>query len=123
MPRIIIIDDDKDANEILKRFFERRGIEVDVALTVDVGLTLIRDNPPDLLLLDMFLGGESGLSVLRTLGGGKLPFPVIVVSGSIDQGAINQAKGLGAEDVLIKPVVLDDIKKIVYSKLGLKDSA
>ncbi len=121
MPRIIVIDDEKEAVEALKRFFERRGMEIILADNVDDGVRLIREKKPDLVLLDLFLDGQSGLSVLRAFGHARCPCPVTILSGSIGDVDMDQAKGLGVEDFLLKPVSLEALKRHILKKLFIEE--
>lgn len=72
--------------------------------------------PPVLVLLDLELPGRSGLTVLerlRDLGGGIGSCPVIMMSGSCDDGAIARARQLGVRGYLVKPVAFDALVDVV----------
>lgn len=72
--------------------------------------------PPVLVLLDLELPGRSGLTVLqrlRDLGGRFGSCPVIMMSGSSDDGAIARARQLGVRGYLVKPVAFDALVDVV----------
>jgi two-component system response regulator HydG len=119
MPRILLVDDEKHTNEALKKYLERRGVEVSIATTVDDALSLLQNSRIDLVLLDMFLNGQSGAAVLRTFGLGKLPCPFIVMSGTIDHELMDQVRVFGVNEFLSKPVALDEVYRTVCQKLGI----
>ena len=67
--RILIIEDDEAILKFLRRGLAYEGYQVDTALDGQSGLTLARDNPPDLVVLDLMLPGIDGLEVCRRLQG------------------------------------------------------
>lgn len=81
---------------------------------------LERSNPntfPVLVLLDLELPGQSGLTVLerlRGLGGEAKDCPVIMMSGSSDDAVIARARQLGVRGYLIKPVAFDALVDVIH---------
>ncbi|HHF98616.1 MAG TPA: response regulator transcription factor [Candidatus Aerophobetes bacterium] len=65
--KILIIDDDKDMTEALKIILEDESYKVKVAFTGKQGLDAIREEKPDLIILDLLLPGEDGVSICRNL--------------------------------------------------------
>ena len=66
--RILIIEDDEAILKFLRRGLAYEGYQVDTAIDGQTGLALARDNPPDLVVLDLMLPGIDGLEVCRRLG-------------------------------------------------------
>jgi DNA-binding NtrC family response regulator len=101
---ILLIDDDPDVIRSLGRYFERSGWEVYLAMTGEEGVRLYESARPDLVLLDLFLPGISGMDVLEVLV--PRDATVIMLTGHGDiEGAVEAMK-LGAENFLAKPVEL-----------------
>jgi CheY-like chemotaxis protein len=100
---ILLIEDSKFQRTANGRALIRAGYDVVYAADGDEGLGAARENPPDLILLDMMLPKMSGLEVLRALKADALVkhIPVVVLSGL---GQANEAKLLkeGAAAFLMK---------------------
>lgn len=99
---ILIVDDDPDIRRLTAAFLAREGFEVDVAAdAVEMDAALAR-NRPDLIVLDLMLPGEDGLSVCRRLRGAAGPMILMLTAKNEE---IDRVIGLemGADDYLAKP--------------------
>jgi two-component system, OmpR family, response regulator MprA len=67
--RILIIEDEDRIRQFLQRGLSFEGYRVDAAADGNAGLELARENPPDLVLLDIMLPGIDGIEVCRRLAG------------------------------------------------------
>lgn len=115
--RILIIDDDEHIRSSLTFFLEEIGFSVIQTNNGTLALELIRDNKPDLVFCDVVMPGISGLIVLGHI---KRAFPdqkVILMSGLNEETAIEEARSLGAETFLLKPVSLDDLENNFINKI------
>ncbi len=66
MPKVLVVDDDPDFQEVHRVVLESRGFEVSAAYTAEEGLEKIRDEEPDLVILDVMLpDGYEGFEVAR----------------------------------------------------------
>ena len=118
MPKLLIIEDELEVTDYLKEYFQMQGVEVFTAATGEEGLEVLAAQKPDLVLLDMKLGsGSSGLEVLRKARAAKLQTQIVVVSAVDDQNVAEMAKGLGAVDYVTKPLVIEDLNRVVLSRL------
>lgn len=110
MPRILVIDDERDITDIVKDTLEDRGYEVQVRHTAGTGLAAFREDSQDIsvVLLDIALQGESGIDTLEQIRLVSADTPVVFMSGYI--AGESEAKVLGATDVLMKPFTLDDLE-------------
>ncbi|RYD06340.1 hypothetical protein N752_05455 [Desulforamulus aquiferis] len=82
MPKVLVVDDEQPILELVKYNLEREGYEVLVASDGNAGITLARTENPDLIVLDVMLPGQDGLSVCRTLHQDKetRSIPIIMLS-------------------------------------------
>jgi CheY-like chemotaxis protein len=116
---ILVIDDDRNARDLIRRSLESEGHNVIVAASGDEGLVLARDTRPSLITLDIIMPGRDGWSVLQELKDDPdlRDIPVIMVSISNDR---KMGSALGAIDHLSKPVDRGKLKALVkrYSKKG-----
>jgi signal transduction histidine kinase/DNA-binding response OmpR family regulator len=101
---VLVIDDNADSREVLKRTLEDDGHAVATAPDGEVGLGLARELRPSLILLDVMMPGMDGWSVLRQLKADPelLTIPVAMVTVVDDE--IRTSFALGAAEYLTKPV-------------------
>jgi two-component system phosphate regulon response regulator OmpR len=101
--RILVVDDDLRLRDLLQRYLTEQGFAVaTVSDAAGMDRTLSREHY-DLLVLDLMLPGEDGLSVCRRLRGSKNPMPIIMLTAKGEE--IDRIVGLemGADDYLPKP--------------------
>ena len=118
MPRLLIVDDETDVREFARNFFRKRGIEVFTAASGPDALELIGREQPDLVLLDVRMAGMTGVDVLRELRQRGQQVKVIMVSGVEDVQIVEETKGLGAIGFIHKPLVLEELEKVVLQELN-----
>ena len=101
-PRILVIDDDEELNQLLIEFLGRYGLQVTAVNHPDLGLRAIRHSPPDLLVLDVMLPGCDGFSVCRKIRETqRLPIIMLTARGDLADRVLGLE--LGADDYLPKP--------------------
>lgn len=106
--RILIIEDEARIAQFLERGLIYEGFQVSVASDGQTGLTLARDNPPDLVILDWMLPGLDGLEVCRRLrAAGDVAILMLTARDDIK----DRVSGLeaGADDYLVKPFSIDEM--------------
>jgi two-component system alkaline phosphatase synthesis response regulator PhoP len=101
--RILIVEDDRTLRQALTFNLEREGYLVRMAVDGQQALDRARNEPFDLMLLDVMLPGMSGIEVLRVLRAERVSMPVIILSAKGDE--IDRVVGLkvGADDYVAKP--------------------
>ena len=118
MPRILVVDDEQDIRDFAKSFFEKRGIKVLTAGGGVEALDIIDKQKPDLVLLDIHMEEMSGIEVLKELRQNKNDIKVIMVTGVEEEAIVNEANSWGIRGYIHKPLVLDELEKIVIAELG-----
>ena len=100
--RILVVDDDVALRELIASYLQANGFVVDGCGDGREMRAAIERHAPDLIVLDLMLPGEDGLSLLRVLRASGGP-PVIIVSARGDE--VDRVIGLevGADDYLPKP--------------------
>ena len=99
----MIIEDNKNLQEIYKHSFEKYGYEVIVKGDGLEGVMSVVSAMPDAVLLDLMMPGMDGFGFLKKMNDiGGLSVPVIVCSNISDVETINRVIKEGAEDVLLK---------------------
>ncbi len=107
---LAVVDDDEAFTRTLKRSFERRGYEVVTAATLDGVRTLLRSRSPAFAVVDLKLGGASGLACLETLHAHDPAMLIVVLTGFASIATAVEAIKLGACHYLAKPANTDDIE-------------
>ncbi len=121
---ILIIDDEEPIAWALRRAFEREGYRVAVAATAEDGLAKAKQNPPDVVFLDVRLPGMDGLTALGELKKVAPAAAVVVITAHGNLNTAVKAVAGGAFDYLAKPFDLAqalDAAKRALSKQGAKE--
>jgi two-component system, OmpR family, phosphate regulon response regulator PhoB len=105
MAKILVIEDEPDLQQVLDYNLKQAGHEVIAAQGGEVGLSLAREQRPDLVLLDLMLPDLSGTEVCKSLKDSEVtrPIPVIMLTARGEE--IDRVVGfeLGADDYVVKP--------------------
>jgi len=117
MPKLLIVDDEIDVCDFAKHFFTKRNIEVSVASGGREALNIIETQKPDLVLLDIRMEEMTGMEVLRQLRAQNNNVKVIMVTGVEDEGTLKESQSLGVKGYIHKPLVLEELEKIVMGEL------
>jgi DNA-binding response OmpR family regulator len=105
---LLIVEDDDRIRTVLRLGLEDEGYEVTEAASAEEALDSIAEAPPDVLIVDLGLGGMDGFSLIRTVRrSGDLP--VIVVSARTDTHDIVAGLEAGADDYVTKPFQIKEI--------------
>lgn len=113
--RVLIVDDEKNIVSSLRDILSDEGYEVSFAEDGLGALKMIQSDPPDLILLDIWLPEMDGIEVLKTVKTYHPEIEVLIMSshGTIDTAV--QATKLGAYDFIEKPFSLDQLTQSVES--------
>lgn len=101
---ILIIEDDKFLRELIAQKLRKEGYEVSEAIDGEEGIKKVREEKPDLILLDLILPGIDGFEVLLKIKDDLVlaQIPVIILSNLGQKEDIERGLKLGAIDYLIK---------------------
>lgn len=108
---VLIIDDEPNMRWVLGKALEQAGYTVSVAGSGDDGLTALARDPIELVLLDLKLKGEDGITVLRRLRERRPDIVVMMITAHGTVPNAVEAMQLGAADFLRKPF---DVEEIVF---------
>ncbi len=111
--RLMIVDDEEAARYGMRRALTTLGYNITEAGSAEAARALLKQNEPDLLLLDVNLPGMSGLDFLRELksANGNAPLVIIVTAHGSERMAVEAVKA-GAHDYLSKPFEVDDLRLV-----------
>lgn len=103
--RILVVDDEEPIRELLRYNLEKDGFRVACCGSGEEAIKLVRNDPPELILLDLMLPGTGGLDVCRTLKGNPATadIPIIMITAKTEDTDVVLGLELGAEDYVTKP--------------------
>jgi two-component system phosphate regulon response regulator PhoB len=102
--KILIIEDETEIRQFFELLLGRDGYQVRGASSAEMGLTLLQEDMPDLIVLDWMLPGMSGLEFVGKLHqDGHLAPPVLMVTARADNASVVAGLKAGADDYLTKP--------------------
>jgi nitrogen regulation protein NR(I) len=117
MSKLLLIDDEEDVRYSFQRIFDSPEIELATASSGEEGLKVIPKFKPDLVLMDVRMGGMNGLETLRRIREHNPKLLVILMTAYGTTQTAIEAMKLGAYDYLLKPFDAPRLKEIVGNAL------
>jgi two-component system, OmpR family, response regulator MtrA len=102
MTLVMVVDDDQDLLEQLGIVLSGEGFDVDLVARGDEVIEVFRNNPPDLVLLDVMLPGIDGIEVCRLIRLESM-VPIVMLSAKGDTQDVVLGLEAGADDYMVKP--------------------
>jgi len=122
MKRILIVEDKATSRELLRTVLEQQGYAVEEASDGEEALRKIREQPPDLVLLDLQIPTRNGYDVVREVRQDPRlqAVPVVAVTASAMQGDREKVLAAGFTAYIAKPVSLVQLRHEINQLLGPK---
>ena len=117
MDKLLLIDDEDDVRYSFKRIFSSPDLVLETAASGEEGIEVIKTFKPDLVLMDVRMGGISGLETLRLIRENDAKLPIIMMTAFGTTQTAIEAMKLGAYDYLLKPFDVPKLKQIVNDAL------
>ncbi len=104
MTKILVVEDDKFLREMISRKLDKEGYEVVQAVDGEMGEKKVKEEKPDIVLLDLILPGMDGFDVLERIKKDEeiSHIPVVILSNLGQKSEVERGLNLGAVDFLIK---------------------
>ncbi len=118
--KILVIDDEKNIRFIFKDFLSKEGHDVLTAGSYSAAIEIISKTEPDLMFVDIILGGKTGIDILNEVKKRKLQCPVIIITGKPSLETSAAAVRGGAFDYIVKPFLKEDMLKVTFNALRHK---
>ena len=119
MSRILLIDDDEVVHMIFEELLESSDYEFSKASEMEAGLALYRQNPADLVFIDIFLPAKvDGLTAIRSLREDYPNARIIGITSASDKQPLEDAVTAGADFAIRKPFMIDVLRRTVEDTLG-----
>lgn len=125
MARIIYVEDDDLAGELVKDVLSQAGHLVGVIGHGTLAFETIAFKKPDLVILDRSLPGMQGIDILKQLRQTPATYltPILMLTGKRGEALSDEAMAAGADDYLLKPFEPEDLVQRVASALEIKSFA
>jgi two-component system nitrogen regulation response regulator GlnG len=117
MSKLLLIDDEADVQYSFQRIFDSPDLELTTASSGEEGLRIIPKLKPDLVIMDVRMGGLTGLETLRRIRQANPKLLVILMTAYGTTQTAIEAMKLGAYDFLLKPFDVTKLKAIVFNAL------
>jgi CheY-like chemotaxis protein len=121
--RVLVVDDDSEAREIVEAVLIEAGYAVEVAADGFEAVAKLQATVPDLVLTDLMMPGMHGVDLAQWIRTYKTGLPVVVITGRETYGLRTDAEAYGAIACLVKPVNLEELlwtidRALVQSEAG-----
>ncbi|HEY7459495.1 MAG TPA: phosphate regulon transcriptional regulator PhoB [Xanthobacteraceae bacterium] len=118
-PRVLIVEDEQALNLLLRYNLESEGFDVEIVERGDDAETRIRENQPDLLILDWMLPGVSGIEICRRLRARPetKQLPILMLTARGEETERIRGLATGADDYVVKPFSLPELLARVHALL------
>jgi CheY-like chemotaxis protein len=119
MKNILVIDDTADLRNLIATVLSNFGFNVREASNGQLGLQMIREDKPDLVICDVNMPGMDGYETLSTLreSTNDAAIPFILMTGLVSRDGFRRGMASGADDYLNKPFTPDELIDAVMSRL------
>jgi two-component system phosphate regulon response regulator PhoB len=118
-PRVLIVEDEQALNLLLRYNLESEGFEVEIVERGDDAELRIRENLPDLVILDWMLPGVSGIEICRRLRARPetRQLPILMLTARGEETERIRGLATGADDYVVKPFSLPELLARVHALL------
>ena len=107
--RILLAEDEKELNDLVRKTLDDEGYAVDSVFDGDSALEYLSSTPYDIALLDIMMPGRDGIAVLREYrkSGGKAPILILTSRDAVEDRVVGL--DAGADDYLVKPFMFPEL--------------
>jgi DNA-binding response OmpR family regulator len=113
VPKVLVVDDDCDIRLLVAQHLRRQGLDVLTASDGAEALTMLENNRPDLVLLDIMMPRVDGFEVLSDLRLHGHRVPIVLLSALGRPSDVSHGLELGADDYMVKPFSRSDLLQSV----------
>lgn len=117
--KVLVIDDEKEVNDILSDFLSPRGYSVVWAMDGNDGLRKFDAEDPDIVVCDLKMPNKTGFEFLKELRRSRRWVPVIILTAMTEPASILKGYDLEADYYITKPIDLNETLKAIQIMLSL----
>ncbi|CUU06059.1 DNA-binding transcriptional response regulator, NtrC family, contains REC, AAA-type ATPase, and a Fis-type DNA-binding domains [Candidatus Thermokryptus mobilis] len=108
--KVMVVDDDELFNKSISQVLTDSGYDVISYFSGEMAIKNLREDQPDIVLLDIFLKDENGLDILKRIKDEEPMLPVLMITAYSDVSLVVQAIKLGADDFILKPLDFEQLE-------------
>ena len=120
MSKILVVDDEVKACELLKRFLEKKGYEVITSNSGEDAIKKVKDEKPNAMLLDIRMPGMEGTEVLKRVREFDKEVGIIMVTAVKEDNIGKEALKSGANEYITKPIDFNYLETSILVDLVMK---
>ncbi|QTA37480.1 response regulator [Thermosipho ferrireducens] len=109
MPKILVVDDERNIRMLVEKFLEEKNFEVEAIVSAEEAFELLRTNEYDLVATDIKLPGKSGIELIRELRNSGETVPILIISAYAKPEVLSEAFKYGNVDFLSKPFTKEEL--------------
>lgn len=119
--KILVVDDETEVVEIVGKKLQESGYRVTSAYSGEEALLKVKDEKPDIILLDLILPGINGYDVLKQIRQTYKErwIPIIIISARTELDSIRDCYGMEADHYLTKPCEMENILRGIRTMISL----
>jgi CheY-like chemotaxis protein len=119
MKNILVIDDKEEIRTLIKAVLGNFGFNIMEADNGQMGVQMLREQKPDLVICDINMPGMDGYETLSAVreSSSTAPIPFILMTGLVSRDGFRRGMVCGADDYLLKPFTSDELIEAVMSRL------
>ena len=119
--KILVVDDDRDIVDVLKKRLLQEGYAVAVAFDGEEALLKVKEENPDVVLLDLMMPKLNGFEVLKEIRETHREkwMPVIIISANTELDSVRSCYNLEADHYLTKPCTIDNVLRGIRTMISL----
>jgi PAS domain S-box-containing protein len=112
---VLIVDDESDSRNFLRRILEQNGARVGAACSVRVALEMLNAEPPDVLISDIAMSNQDGINLIRKIresDGAVRSVPAIAVTALVGEANHQRILSAGFQEYLAKPIDVEELVRL-----------
>jgi len=117
MARILVVDDEQEVCNMLKKFLTKRGYEIYTAFDGEEALSVVKEERPHIVLLDIRMPKMDGIECLKHIREIDKEVGIVMITAVKEEEIGKQAMKLGAYDYITKPLSLKYLEDCLMVKL------
>lgn len=117
MKKVLIVDDEKPIRDMLRRFLTRKGYEVFDADNAEDTMKVVREQAPNVVLLDIRMPKTDGVVILKQIKEANKDIGVVMITAVNDTAVAEKCIEQGAYDYITKPISLEYLEECLLAKL------
>jgi len=121
--RVLVVDDEADAREMLSAILSQAGFDVDDAADGFAALTKVSRYRPDVVVTDLRMPGMTGVDLLQRIRRIHGDVPVILATGLETWDLCTAAEAYGAVTCLVKPIEFDELVWTIEMALAVRQNS